>query len=180
MYTKRDIEPGDITPGSFSEESDATDNFPIAEDLERMAAGVFSLPVIVEEKALVPEILPVEVVEAAEVAKPIKKSKSGGKKPVKVGVLAEVSLVVPAPAVKVPSESDRIPFTFFLQGEEAEHVNEIIRQRILNKITKDKAHFVKQAVDFAINSGRIFGKKGFGVPEKIEPLLLKNGYFKTV
>lgn len=114
------------------------------------------------------------------VPEPIKESKKKRSSPV-----LPVMPVAVLPAKKERKPLDRDGYAVFFYGEEKAHLQSIYDARKAAGITVDKAHFVRQAIDFAINFdtefkqhlGNDFKKKRvFAVPD-LPKILLKNGFY---
>lgn len=68
--------------------------------------------------------------------------------------------------------------TSFVQNE-VEHLKHIIASRIEAGITRDNSHFIRQCVDFAVNSSFVFKENRFGLPENTQKLFLKDAFFNN-
>ena len=116
----------------------------------------------------------------APVPEPIEKSKKKRLPPV-----LPLALPVLAPVKKERKPLDRDGYAVFFYGEEKRHLLNIFEARKQAGITIDKAHFVRQAIDFAINFDTEFkqylgngfkNKSVFAVPAQPK-IILKNGFY---
>lgn len=71
-----------------------------------------------------------------------------------------------------------INFTDGNPESEFVHLDKIMSARIEAGISRDKNHFIRQCIDFAINHEKQLKKQLFAVPE-IEHRLLKDGFYTT-
>lgn len=75
--------------------------------------------------------------------------------------------------------STRLTITTSFVQNEVEHLKHIIAARIEAGVTRDNSHFIRQCVDFTINSGFVFKEKRFGLPENTPKLILKDAFFNN-
>lgn len=75
--------------------------------------------------------------------------------------------------------STRLTITTSFVQNEVEHLKHIIAARIEAGATRDNSHFIRQCVDFTINSGFVFKEKRFGLPENTPKLILKDAFFNN-
>ncbi|MCC6634795.1 MAG: hypothetical protein IT251_04765 [Chitinophagaceae bacterium] len=75
--------------------------------------------------------------------------------------------------------STRLTITTSFVQNEVEHLKHIIAARIEAGVTRNNSHFIRQCVDFTINSGFVFKEKRFGLPENTPKLILEDAFFNN-
>lgn len=96
----------------------------------------------------------------------------------KVAIMKELKTAVKPP--KVLKVQDRTGYTIHFYGEEQQYLKNIFEARKEVGASADFTHFLRQAIDFAINFNsqlpQLEKKVKFSVPEQ-PVILLKNGFY---
>lgn len=92
----------------------------------------------------------------------------------------------PAPKKQATAAPDaakprtRFTLTANVNLDEYNHVAAVYKYRLENGLSKDWNQFIRQCVDFAINYRFVKQEKTFGVPDDIQPMFLRDGYYSPL